>query len=343
MLLIFAFSNAHAQKGWVLQSTNATEIVGDDAHYYALQRGFTSKKVENGFLNSGTTKIVPQFDNSCVFRFVPVGEKDTGEEVLKIYVLQNILNNQYICTTSTKYTSAISEAFRFTARKAVEITPTNKQDWNVYSHSVLSPDCAGAEEAGTWVFCNPDKFQFLSFEQNHNPGFNVGYIVCTNWFVFEVKPKELTPLEKYEAVYDEHIAKHPLTAELYPIGTDPGCISQAMYDKMAAVYAETGEATAHSDMSKEDCEKYINMILTMVEEYNKSIVQVKEGKYYIIQNAEMGFAKDNGRPYCDGVSTYPTEWNVENANYIWLADSTSAEGGIFYQNVSTGRYLGKRL
>lgn len=343
MLLMLIVGNVQAQRGWELQSENATEIIADDAHYYALHRGFTAKHIIDGFLNSGTTKISANFDDSCIYRFVEVGEKETTEEVFKVYVLQNVKNNQYVCTSSTKYTPSISEAFRFTARKAIEIQKTEKKDWNIYSHAVLAPGCAGAEAAGTWIFCNPEKFQFLSFEQNHNPGFNTGYMECTNWFVFEVKPKELTPFEKFTTLYDQYISSNPLTTERYPVGTNPGCISQELYDKIAAVYKETEEATSHPDMDQATCEKYSNMILSMVDEYNKGLIKTVEGKYYLIQNCHMGFAMDNGKPYCDGNKEYPASWNVENANYIWLADSTSEEGGIFYKSITTNRYLGRKV
>ena len=346
MLLMFVCSSMYAQQGWNDPSSeNATEIIADGNHYYALRRGFTEKKLIDGYLNFGTNKLIDAFNNSCVYQFEEVGIKETTEENFKVYVLKNMKNGQYVCTSGTKYTSAISEAFRFTARKAVEIEKTNKTDWLIYSHSVWGVEgrgCNGAEAAGTWVFCNPDKFQFLSFEQNHNPGFNIGYIECTNWFVYEVTPAELTPFQKFMMLYDEHIASHPFNPESCPIGTNPGCISQELYDKLADAYAQIEDATLHSDMSKEDCEKFSQLILSVVDEYNKGVIQIEEGKYYLIQNCLMGFAKDNGKPYCDGVTEYPTAWDVKNANYIWLADSTSAEGGIFFQNVSTERYLHKK-
>ena len=342
MLLVFALSNVHAQSRWEYASDNATEIFADDNHYYALRRGFTKKPLVEGFLNSNSNKITANFDNSCVYKFIEVGTKESAGITHKVYVLQNISNKMYICTNGTKYTASVAEAFRFTARKAKLIDAADKTDWEIYSQSVLSDGCAGAEPAGTWVFCNPDRFQFLSFEQNKNPGFNSNYIECTNWFVLEAKPMELTPFEKFLAVYEEHISTHPLSEEFFPIGTDPGCISAELYNKMSDVYAKANEATRHQDMTKEQCEEHINMILSMVDEYNKNLIQVEEGKYYVIKNELMGFTKDNGKPNCDGTNIIPDPWTVDDAKYIWLADSTSAEGGIFFKNIITERYLGKQ-
>ena len=342
ILLLFAFScNLHAQ-GWTLGDTNITEIRAGQSHYYALRRGFTSKTIIDGFLNSGTNKINAEFNKTCIYQFIEVGEKQSHEEVFKTYVLWNVDKKQYVCTSGSKYTASIAEAFKFTARKAKEWKPGQnyKSDWYIYSQTVVR--CDGAEAAGTWVLCNPDRFQFLSFEQNHNPGFNTGYIECTNWFIYEVTPKTLTPFEKFCALYDEHIAKNPLSVENYPVGTNPGCISQELYNKMETVYKEVELATGHPEMSEEECNRYGQMILDLVDEYHKGIIPVEVGQTYIINNVTMGFAEDKGKPHCDGHKEIPEHWNVDNAKYLWLADSCDVNGNIFFQNWSTGHYLGQK-
>ena len=349
MMLFMGIAQIKAQIAWEFATESTTEIIPGEDHFYALQEGFGPfGQSTSGFLNSRETDVIQSPDNSCVYSFIPVGEKEAQGEVFKIYVLKNFANGKYLQEKNGDegfYTANINKAFKFTARLAKEYKSSEVEgstDWYLYSHAVMgvresdgATPCAGAEAGHHWVLCSPEAQLYIGFVEN--PSF-MFYYSSANWLVLDAKQRELSAFEKFLFVFSENFGTS-FDSVNFPVGDDPGCISQAMFDKMNDVYQRASEATGNSNMTDEQYNALTQEIIDVFEEYKKSIIQVAPGHYYVFENYKKGFMLDNGKAYCDKTREMPKQWTVKNSSYIWKAEYAADSTRIVFRNVLTDRYM----
>ena len=350
--LLFA-SGGYAQKAWDCAEESTSEIIPGEDHYYAIQQGFAPFNQSSfGYLNSSSNKVISQVNHSCIFNFIAVSEKVSRGETFKIYVLKNVATGKYLQEkdkSGSYYTSSVDRAFRFTARIAREVRDIDVNEdteWHDYSDAVMGTrtkngafkedgPCKGAAEAHHWVFCHPEKLYYINV--NGNPGF-AKYHASSNWLVHEATERPLSAFEKFILVFDEKF-DGSFDSEKFPVGADPGCIEQAMYDKLKAVYDEADAATANSNLTDEQYDALRQKIVDVFAEYKNSIIRVAAGNYYVLDNFKKGFMLDNGSAFCNGAKDIPESWTVANSKYVWKAEADENTGRFYLKNVATNHYL----
>ena len=343
LLLTLCIGQVNAQRGWESDLVNVAEIVPGEDHYYVLQQGFGKPTVALGlFLNTGSGEMVPNIDGSCIFNFIEVSKKEVDGETFPVYMLKNLENGQYLSNTRGVYTSSPIEAFQFTARKARAVNPKDKTqydktNWYSYSDAVNETTNAGAAENGNWIFCSPDAFKFISFDGN--PGFSNVYIVSTNWRVYAAKEKELSAREKFLTTYDRYFGTTDIAAN-YQVGTNPGCISQAMFDELAAVKAEADEATSNTELSDAEYDRINQAIQDIFVKAENNVIPLTPG-YFVIENLREGFLNAAVSGYCDHTKELPAAWNMDNAIYIWQVE-TADEGNFYLKHLQSKKYLSNK-
>ena len=343
MLMLF-MGNAWAQRGWEFNPDSiVTEIVPGEDVYYVIQQGFgpSNAKPINGFLNSGDKGVVTNLEHSCIFNFIQIGEKEANGETFPIFILKNIATDTYVTDNGARFTSSELEAFQFTARiaQAKDMQdPSIKESWYEYSNAINGEKCPGAEGVN-WVFCHPESFKFMAF--NNNPGWSTGYVTATNWRVYVAHEKPLSPQEKFRATFDKYYTDG-VDETLYPVGTNPGCVSQELYDALQAVYTAAYNNYNETTLSDEVYNKLNQDLLDMAARVAAERVPLTAG-YYCLYNRDKGFLAENGIGVCDGKMTaMPEAWSIENAKYIWKIEDIEEQAGRFYiQSAVSENYITK--
>lgn len=348
-LLLFFFSNAaYAQLGWEYEEKNVEEIIGGEEHVYLIRQGYGPAS-QNKFLSGIGYESLAEAEGSCGFKFIQDGEvtsPGTGE-VFPVYVLKNVETGLYVAQNGELSTASMKDAFHFTARKAKEY-PTEgdvvADDWDIYSNGVDARSNPAADE-GLWVFCSYNSKSYMTHLSN--PGFN-GYTDVNNWIVYEAHERELTAYEKLNQVYNRYF-KEPVEPAFYPYGDNPGNISKDLFDRMKAVYDESSEVIGNPDLADADYDRVRENILAIYEEYEASIIPFAPGYYLLRNERAAGLYYDNGMPTIDYDVEDPTEWNLENARYIWQVTAPEdaeedayaqyGDGEYHIQNFLTGNYL----
>lgn len=347
-LLLFFFSNAaYAQLGWEYEEKNVEEIIGGEEHVYLIRQGYGPAS-ENKFLAGIGSESVSNVQGHCGFYFIQDGEVEspgTGE-VFPVYVLKNVETGLYLVNSGELYTASKKDAFHFTARKAKEY-PTEgdvvSDDWDIYSNGVDARSNPAADE-GMWVFCKYDSKVYMT--HLGNPAF-YSYTDVNNWMVFEAHERELTAYEKLNTIYERYF-KDPVEPEIYPYGENPGNISKELFDRMKAVYDESSEMVGNPDLEDAEYDRVREEILAVFNEYETSVVPFSPGYYLLRNERKAGLYYDNGMPTIEFDVENPTEWNIENARYIWQVTAASedaeeynkyGDGKYHVQNFLTGNYM----
>ena len=317
------------------------EIKAGEDHLYALREGFNiGGWSHSNFLNSSTGDGISEVDLSCIYSFIEVGEKTDGDQTYKVYVLKNHANNKYLSNGNELYVQSKAKAFHFTARPAVENPKANWNLWSDYSHCVNVDKCAGAEAANAWVLCSIKERSYIGFI--HNPSFS-SYTDTMNWLIYEAVEREVSPFEKLNIIFAQYF-KVDVSEENYPIGTQPGCVSQDLFDNLKSVYDEAVALTQKSeDPSKNEAyTKSRQDIIDVFERYEKEVVRVTNGYYIFVNHRSMDAAYDAGNIVkCQKGLARPTPWNLENTKYIWKIYESSTKGRYYFQNWATGRFIGQ--
>ena len=346
-MLISFVGNVMAQRGWMYNPDSiVTEIVPGEDIYYLIQQGFGPQNAKpiDGFLNSGDNGVIQATDNivdhSGVFTFVKVGDKEANGETFPIFILKNVATDKYVTDNGSRFTSSPLEAFQFTARiaQAKDITPEVKADWYQYSNAINGAKCPGAEGVN-WIFCNPEAYKFMAF--NNNPGWSTGYVTATNWRVYKATEKPMSAQEKFLATFDKYFFEG-VDETIYPIGTEPGCISKELYDAVFAGYSEAEAAYNNYNLSDEEYNRLNQMLQDLAERIVAERVPLTAG-YYCLYNKVKGFLAETGVAKCDGVMTeMPAEWTIGNAKYIWRIENLEKVEDKFYiQSALSDKYLTK--
>ena len=341
MLSLFV-ATSQAQGRWELSETSVAEIQAGEDFDYVLRQGVNTQWSSNGYLNTGSPKVVQEVDSTCIYHFLEYGEKVVGDQSYKVYVLKNEATGMYISDgdNSHPYVSNKAGAFKFTARHAKEKPDANWDDWNDFSCCVNVTKCIGAEAQGGWVFCDSQSSSRFYMGLGGNPWFT-RYTDTSHWFVHLATEVEISAYDKLSIVYDKYLVE-AIDTERYPVGNTPGCISQELYDEMNAVYEEASAAIMNMNMKPEEYEKVRLHILNVFDRYAKEMIPVRNGYYVIVNGRSQDAAYDGGDiARCKLKMEAPDAWTVENAKFIWEIIEAETPGRVFFRNFGTGKYLGK--
>ena len=344
LALLFA-TVGQAQKKYEISENSTTEILEGEEHMYVLRSGISTNSKSVAYLNSGSEYLVPNVDSTCIYSFIKVEDIERVDEngetrTFPLYVLKNQSNGMYLSDGKDKYVSNSVLAFRFTARIAKEYSREEvfNDVWAVYSHSVVDDRCAGATAANAWVLCSPSQRRYLSFDSN--PEYTY-FVATSNWLVQEAKELEISAFEKFTMIFDQYFGLYGVDAAYYPVGNDAGCISQAFYDEMCAVYEEAVDLTGLKDLADNVYDQCRVKIQSIFARYESEVVKVNTGYYLIKANrsANKDIAYDDGANVKCRMNHGDIDgWNVKNAKYIWEVVSGEEDGKFYLRNWATGHY-----
>ena len=262
-------------------------------------------------------------------------------------------------TTSVTYTDSKARAFVFTIKDleywpSDAITPSEGEtrDWTTASTVSSALDGAvvltrsGVEEGTAlesvnWLQAN--KLQ-------SNPTFGHDY-TANAWVIYEAQ--QLTGTDYLMQVMGELYPDGRATAEnLYDVGSQPGQISQALYDELLNAYDNINSLMTVDNPSEDVCEAAYDRCKRSIESAKNGAVPVNEGYYYFRVNQKVdGKLREKNAAYDNGSNikwSYKTDWelsetpNPADAKYIWhiIPNTIDKRGGYFIQNIYTKRYVG---
>ena len=347
--LMCYFGDVQAQHQWSTIGENVETIEAGENHYYVIQEG-DNTNTEGGTAGWSTSGYISNnkgaisdVKHECVFNFIDTGDTIEG---FPVYILKNVANGKYLLYSNV-YTAIPGKALRFTARKGEfrnESEMTQDTPWIEYSNAISDTRSVYAE--GSWVFClaKTEAREYLSFWGTNEPNINY-YIDTNNWWVYEVKEDKLGAFDKFINVYTEYFT-NTVTEALYPVGDNPGCISQEYFDYLVDLRNRASDLSGNPDARDEVYDKIREEIVNVFEkELEEKTVKVTED-YYLIKNVRGGFVLDNGTrtlgdQYSDTKLTYPVEeWTVDNAKYIWKFEKATEDGRFKFKNFSSEKYVG---
>lgn len=144
-------------------------------------------------------------------------------------------------------------------------------------------------------------------------------------------------LMTFEEYYKENTI---VTPENYAVGTNPGCISQELYDVMLAAYNEAVDFTGRPGLDDSEYNRAADNIIKSFERYDKERVKLVPGYYLIVSQRSQDAMYDKGSvAYTTLGMAKPENWSPETAKYIWEVQA-AADNRFYLKNVGTKRYLG---
>ncbi|MDY4030921.1 MAG: discoidin domain-containing protein [Alloprevotella sp.] len=314
---------------WEVGEEPITEV--SDGMYIVLQQGTYSAWSKNGYLNPSGSYLAA-VDPTCIYQLKQV---DTASDGAAIYVLQNVSNKQYIY--SGGHTLSYSDAFQCSAEVS-EVKSENPRK------KIDGPDRQVDSEGRTMVFCSKDP--------NNDEGTSWTYLCywgcpayssysdTNDWFVYEAKSHEATSREKFEMAYNDFF-KNGFDAEAFPVGVNPGCISQAIFDQISAVYEEAYAATDNESLSDAELDEITAHIRAAQKAYEEGLVLVEPGKYYAfvcLRSNDMMYEDNaNNLKATAGMAALPEEITVDEAKYIFQTED-AGDGYLYIKNLATGNY-----
>ena len=314
---------------WEVGEEPITEV--SDGMYIVLQQGTYSAWSKNGYLNPSGSYLAA-VDPTCIYQLKQV---DTASDGAAIYVLQNVSNKQYIY--SGGHTLSYSDAFQC----SIEVSEVKSENPR---KKIDGPDRQPDSEGRTMVFCSKDP--------NNDEGTSWTYLCywgcpayssysdTNDWFVYEAKSHEATSREKFEMAYNDFF-KNGFDAEAFPVGVNPGCISQAIFDQISAVYEEAYAATDNESLSDAELDEITAHIRAAQKAYEEGLVLVEPGKYYAfvcLRSNDMMYEDGaNNLKATAGMAALPEEITVDEAKYIFQTED-AGDGYLYIKNLATGNY-----
>ena len=314
---------------WEVGEEPITEV--SDGMYVVLQQGTYAAWSKNGYLNPSGSYLAT-VDPTCIYQLKQV---DTASDGAAIYVLQNVSNKQYIY--SGGHTLSYSDAFQCSAEVS-EVDSENPRK------KIYGQDRQVDSEGRTMVFCSKDP--------NNDEGTSWTYLCywgcpayssysdTNDWFVYEAKSHEATSREKFEMAYNDFF-KNGFDAEAFPVGVNPGCISQEIYDQISAVYEAAYAATDNESLSDAELDEITAHIRAAQKAYEEGLVLVEPGKYYAfvcLRSNDMMYEDNaNNLKATAGMAALPEEITVDEAKYIFQTED-AGDGYLYIKNLATGNY-----
>lgn len=319
---------------WTLSEDYATQADLVDGAYIAIQAGTYAGWSYSTFLSSGSARVEStDFDETCVYQLETTGTTSDGYQ---LYVLKSVgKDGMYLGTEG--YTLSKSDAFECTILPALFDTDNKRQTMDASAKGTKQTELS---DGVAFIFCPKDAeddgtYNYMLYIGN--PEF-YSYLDTNDWFVYTVTKSVKTAQDKLDELYNELFGKG-WDATTVRVGSDPGCISQAVFDELLALYEEM-DGVLGTEMTDEEAQTYVAKLQAAIDLYNNSFIQVEAGKYYTITSRRGGgYLYDNGSVLKGGsTKSVSSPLTVADAQYVWKVED--AGDGLFYlKNVGTGRYL----
>lgn len=361
MLLFTGVSAVQAQSRYQITDGDITAPISADAIEegvnYVIENGSVSANQVYDYVKGlGKSSILT---DENLYQFEAAGENANGES---LYRLKRKSNGEYLENNNGTigYTSTQARAWKF---KVLASETTNEDDLNntenpVYSDfsnlTLASPIADGivlydadgdvSVKGGGWMFCTG--------AEGKNPFFSK-----TNYSTNVICVYTVEELLGYEYLVDALTELGVLdgVSEKYNAGTEPGNISQALYDEMVAAWEACNELITNTSDDQDACVAALNRLNEALAAAKAGVVLVKEGYYYF--GGRRTDMDENNYPtnatYDDGTQlswTYGSTWtkpevlDLANAKYVWqlilAGTSETGEAQYYIKNFYTGRYIG---
>lgn len=330
LLLFMAAGVVQAQNvKWTINEDNWLKEITPGMNVVLKEGPNTQNWSTGGYLNSGSGDVLSILTEECVWQFEEAGTSNGATT----YYLKNVANNKYLSAgddgSTTTYTSSKSLAFEFTAKLAV----ADSEDYTEAVNSEREPDAAG----NCFVLCSTTEQIYIGF--GGNPSW-WSYKDTNCWYVYEAISQEKTGKDMLDEILS---IKFPngVTSTLFPVGTTPGCISQAAYDALENAYNNAIGLYEQGNPNDDACRSAAEELQTALDNVNASVVPVTAGYYHIVggPNADRGIY-DNGGVKWTTDFTPVTTADLSKASYIWKLIPSDNEGYFYVQNFGTSKYIG---
>ena len=314
---------------WDVSTQSTTEV--HDGMYVALQQGTYAGWSSNGYLNP-SGRYLAEVDPTCIYQLKQVDTVDGTA----IYVIKNVSNQQYL--KNGGQTADEADAFQCSIEVS-EIASENPRK------KIDGPDRQPDSEGRTMVFCskNPSNAEGTSWTYLCYwgcPAYS-SYTDTNDWFVYEATSREATSREKFEMAFNDFF-QNGFNPEAFPVGTNPGCISQELFDQITAVYDEAMFAIEDGNLSDAELDDLTARIKAAQQAYEEAI-SVKAGKYYAfvcLRSNDMVYEDDaNNLKATQGMAALPAQITLNEAKYIFKTED-AGDGYFYIQNLATGNYMG---
>ena len=337
LLMALFVGNSYAQRGWEFVSENSvSEIIEGEEHFYALRAGYNNKGASDNKFFSTEANRREMINTSCVYQFFSVGEKVDGDKTHKIYVMKSVANGKYLTNAKEKYTTNIEKAYRFTA----QIGACNRgqdvynSDWTYYSNFLNFQEDL---DAGAWVLCHPEKMEYIGFY--YNPSF-MNYTTTNHWYIYELAERPMTEQEKLDETFTKYFKNKDVNPNLYPVGDLAGCVDQAMYDELLAVYTEADGMLQIADLEPSEYARVNQAIKDVFAKYEANKKKLVPGYYLWINRGQNSMCYEYGREIrTDKDKLEPAKWDAAAAKNIWRVYQ-SENGKYILQNWNSERFVG---
>lgn len=269
------------------------------------------------------------------------------------YVLKLSKDGRYLMDGSYQFDASKARAWRFCIVEPVVYTA---DDVNADpSESIVeswrnATTFAGAGEGNNLIFVDAAAKSDTTVTKKGNVRFLLSNTVGKSayfgnnlgqnlWKLFPVV--ELTGAEYLSDALAELFPD--ATADLYNPGTEPGQISQELYDELTGSYAAAEELVNNMSTDHESCVTAYERCKKALEAARMGAVRIQAGYYFF-----KGTRNENNATYDDGEGlhwTYQKTWerpevlDVENAKYVWRIIPIEGEEGFYIQNYYTKRYV----
>ena len=314
---------------WDVSTQSTTEV--HDGMYVAIQQGTYTVHSRGRYLNPSGSYLA-EADATCIYQLKQVDTVDGTA----IYVIKNVSNQQYL--KNGGQTADEADAFQCSIEVS-EVDSSNPRK-RIYGQD-RQPDSEGR----TMVFCskNPSNAEGTSWTYLCYwgcPAYS-SYTDTNDWFVYEATSREATSREKFEMAFNDFF-QNGFNPEAFPVGTNPGCISQELFDQISSVYDEVMAVIDNENLSDAELDDLTARIKAAQQAYEEAI-SVKAGKYYAfvcLRSNDMVYEDDaNNLKATQGMAALPAQITLNEAKYIFKTED-AGDGYFYIQNLATGNYMG---
>lgn len=311
---------------------------------FALQSGFTE---ESDFVRISQKSAFINDDN--LFVLEADGENAEGEPQ---YVLKLYKSGLYLQAEAYGFGESKARAWRFCLTTPVQYTADDinmdlsespVEDWrcataapNAEGNKLMLVDAASKADT---TLTNKNNVKFLlSNDLSKTPSYgrNFSFNIWALFPVYELQGSEYLSDAMAELFPDN-------TADIYNPGTEPGQISQELYDELTGSFAAAEELINNISMDHEACVAAYERCKKALEAAKMGAVRIQEGYYFF-----KGTRNENNATYDDGQGlhwTYQQTWtrpevlDLDNAKYVWHIIPVEGKDGFYIQNYYTKRYV----
>lgn len=168
------------------------------------------------------------------------------------------------------------------------------------------------------------------------------YWDTNDWQIYQATPREASIDDKLQTIYDE-LFYNGFTDDEFAVGTNPGNISQELYDKIKKAYDDVNDAMGSTSVSDDAKEAILKTLVEIQDALNgDGRIKPQAGKYYYFVNQRSQDAvRDNGGGLTTtrGKSTLEEPITLSEARYVWSLED-AGNGQFYIKNFSTGNYVG---